>query len=622
MIATLNHTCDEMRKHISAAQQETAPMLEEATSLMAAKKESEAKQEILNALNKHFLLSDKDLSALTSSIEPVDDRFFAVLARVKEIHKDCEVLLESEDQMLGMELMERTSRDLDAAFKKLYQWIQKELKTLDLEDPHISRSIRRALRVLAERPSLFQNCLDFFAAAREHTLSDAFRIALTEAVGGSEGAGSAKPIEFSTHDLLRYLGDMLAWVHSSSVSEKESLEGLFVSDGGEIARKIKAGQDSEPWSHLRWEATETQNGGEAVFDGQRALNDLVNRNLAGICHTLSQRIEIAVRNNDDPVVVYKALHLLRFYHGIFSKLLGPTSGLAETVKGLAAKVFDHFEHILQDEADNAGDQSLPSGLGVPPILTMALDRLGMLLKSVTDALAVSEIDRLLSVALTPFLATCEEIAEEIPNPLERAIFRLNQGLIIRSRLDIAQQIGETSTIMQGVAAGTSALTAELIDLQHDFLLQESGLHTLMDSTLFVESAPSAETEETEDDAVEIRIEVLQDVAAKLDAFLPNAQMDALENLKNVSDKHVAKEMTEAAIQMFCDDFERVERAIKAHDAEVDGPASAVEDEQMESAAVERTAQESNEPGERGRRTGILFRPYFQRTTAEVRVLLS
>jgi hypothetical protein len=621
MIATLNHTCDEMRKHISAAQQETAPMLEEATSLMAAKKESEAKQEILHALNKHFLLSDKDLSALTSSIEPVDDRFFAVLARVKEIHKDCEVLLESEDQILGMELMERTSRDLDAAFKKLYQWIQKELKTLDLEDPHISGSIRRALRVLAERPSLFQNCLDFFAEAREHTLSDAFRMALTEAVGGSEGAGSAKPIEFSTHDLLRYLGDMLAWVHSSSVSEKESLEGLFISDGGEIARKIKAGQDREPWSRFRLE-TETQTGGAAVFDGQRALNDLVNRNLAGICHTLSQRIEIAVRNNDDPVVVYQALHLLRFYLGIFSKLLGPTSGLAETVKGLAAKVFDHFEHILRDEADNAGDQSLPSGLGVPPILTMALDRLGMLLKSVTDALAVSEIDRLLSVALTPFLATCEEIAEDISNPMERAIFRLNQGLIIRSRPDIAQQIGESSTIMQGVAAGTSALTAGLIDLQHDFLLQESGLHALMDSTLFVESAPSAKAEETEDDAVEISIEMLQDVAAKLDAFLPNAQMDALENLKNVSDKHVAKEITEAAIQMFCDDFEQVERAIEAHDAEVDGADSAVEDEQMESAAGERTAQESNEPGERGRRTGMLFRPYFQRTTAEVRVLLS
>jgi conserved oligomeric Golgi complex subunit 6 len=595
-------------------------MLEEASLLMAAKKETEAKQEILNAFNKHFIVSDKDLSALTSSMEPVDDHFFEVLARVKQIHEDCEALLESEDQMLGMELMEQTSRDLDAAFKKLYQWIQREFKTLDLEDPHISGSIRRALRVLAERPSLFQNCLDFFAEARERTLSDAFRIALTEAVGASEGASSAKPIEFSTHDLLRYLGDMLAWVHSSSVSEKESLEGLFISDGAEIAKGIKAGKDNEPWSRLRSEETEKQNGDEPVFDGQKALNDLVNRNLAGICHTLRQRIEVAIRNNDDPVLVYKALHLLRFYHDIFSKLLGPGSGLAETLRTLDAKIFEHFEHILQSEADGASDESLPPELSVPATLTTALDRLGVLLRSVTDA-SVVEVDRLLSVALTPFLETCEEMADEISNPMQRAIFRLNQGLTIRSSPDIAPQIPGSSVIMQSLVEGTTALMGELVDLQHWFLLKESGLQTLLDSSLFGEKATSAGAEE-EADGEELTVEMLQDVAAKLDVFLPNAQLDALDNLKSLKDKVTAKEITEAAIQMFCDDFEQVEHAIEDHDEEVDRADSTVAHEQTQVSSVDRDAQEGdeNEEGDKQRRT--MFGPYFPRTTAEIRVLLS
>jgi conserved oligomeric Golgi complex subunit 6 len=620
VITTLNHTCNEMRKHIAQAKQETGPMLEEASLLMAAKKETEAKQEILNAFNKHFIVSDKDLSALTSSMEPVDDHFFEVLARVKQIHEDCEALLESEDQMLGMELMEQTSRDLDAAFKKLYQWIQREFKTLDLEDPHISGSIRRALRVLAERPSLFQNCLDFFAEARERTLSDAFRIALTEAVGASEGASSAKPIEFSTHDLLRYLGDMLAWVHSSSVSEKESLEGLFISDGAEIAKGIKAGKDNEPWSRLQSEETEKQNGDEPVFDGQKALNDLVNRNLAGICHTLRQRIEVAIRNNDDPVLVYKALHLLRFYHDIFSKLLGPGSGLAETLRTLDAKIFEHFEHILQSEADGASDESLPPELSVPATLTTALDRLGVLLRSVTDA-SVVEVDRLLSVALTPFLETCEEMADEISNPMQRAIFRLNQGLTIRSSQDIAPQIPGSSVIMQSLVEGTTALMGELVDLQHWFLLNESGLQTLLDSSLFGEKATSAGAEE-EADGEELTVEMLQDVAAKLDVFLPNAQLDALDNLKSLKDKVTAKEITEAAIQMFCDDFEQVEHAIEDHDEEVDRADSTVAHEQTQVSSVDRDAQEGdeNEEGDKQRRT--MFGPYFPRTTAEIRVLLS
>jgi len=621
VITTLNHTCDEMRKHIALAKQETEPMLEEAGLLMAAKKETEAKQDILNAFNKHFIVSDKDLSALTSSMEPVDDRFFEVLAHVKRIHEDCEALLESEDQMLGMELMEQTSRDLDAAFKKLYQWIQRQFKTLDLEEPHISGSIRRALRVLAERPSLFQNCLDFFAEAREHTLSDAFRIALTEAVGASEGASSAKPIEFSTHDLLRYLGDMLAWVHSSSVSEKESLEGLFISDGAEIAKGIKAGKDSEPWSRLRSEETEKQNGDDSFFDGQKALNDLVNRNLAGICHTLRQRIEVAIRNNDDPVLVYKALHLLRFYRNYFSKLLGPGSGLAETLGALDAKIFEHFEHLLQSEADVASDESLPSELSVPAILTTALDRLGVLLRSVTDASSVAEVDRLLSVALTPFLATCEEMADEISNPMQRAIFRLNQGLTIRSRPDIAPQVPDTSTIMQGLTGGITALMGELVDLQHEFLLKESGLQTLLDSGLFDGKTVSVRAEE-EADGDELIIEMLQDVAAKLDAFLPNAQMDALDNLKTLKDKVAAKEITEAAIQMFCDDFEQVEHAIEDHDEEVDRADSAVGDEQMQVPSVDRDAQEGDENEEGDKRRRTMFGPYFPRTTAEIRVLLS
>lgn len=621
MITTLNNACGEMRKHIAQAKQDTGPTIEEATSLMDAKKKSEAKLEILEAFNKHFIVSDRDLAALTSSMEPVDDRFFAVLARVKKIHEDCEVLLGSEDQTLGMELMEQTSRDLDAAFKKLYQWIQREFKTLDLEDPHISGSIRRALRVLAERPLLFQNCLDFFAEAREHTLSGAFRIALTEAVGGSEGTGSAKPIEFSTHDLLRYLGDMLAWVHSSSVSEKESLEGLFIADAGEIAKGIKAGKDSEPWSRLRSKEMESQDGTESVFDGQRALNDLVNRNLAGVCHTVRQRIETAVRNNDDPILVYKALHLLRFYCDIFSNLLGPASGFAETLKDLEAKVFDHFEHILQDEADNSGDHLVPADLSVPPVLTAALDRLRILLKSITDTSAIAEVDRLLSVALTPFLATCEEMAEDIPDAVRRTIFRLNQGLTIRSSPDITSQVAEASTVMQGLAAGTTALIDEMVDLQHDFLLKESGLQNLLDSTLFAGHAASAKAE-GEVNREEISIEVLQDVAAKLDAFLPDAQMDALDNLKNLSDKHAAKGITDAAIQMFCDDFELVEQAIEDHDEEIERAASVVQTEPMEEVRVDRNEQESEEHIEQGRQRGTLFGPYFQRTTAEVRVLLS
>src|SRR6202012_1114650 len=173
--------------------------------------------------------------------------FFKVLSRAKKIQVDCEILLGTENQRLGLEIMEQVSKSLNGAFQKLYRWVQREFKSLNLENPQISSSMRRALRVLAERPSLFQNCLQIFSESRESTLSDAFYTALTGTPSNGQGDPNLKPIELFAHDPLRYVGDMLAWTHSATVSEREALEVLFLSDGDEIAKGIQAGRDSEPW---------------------------------------------------------------------------------------------------------------------------------------------------------------------------------------------------------------------------------------------------------------------------------------------------------------------------------------------------------------------------------------
>ncbi|KAF5016274.1 hypothetical protein F66182_12101, partial [Fusarium sp. NRRL 66182] len=283
-----------MRKHITLAKQETAPVLDEASSLLEQKKDAETKQRLLDAFTAHFIVPEEDINALTLSEEPVDSHFFAVLSRVKQVHNDCQVLLGGENQRLGLEIMEQSSKQLNMAYQKLYKWIQKEFKSLNLEDPQINVSIRQALRVLAERPSLFHSCLDFFAEAREYILSDAFHYALTDAASGAVGERNVKPIEFSAHDPLRYVGDMLACLHSAAVSEREALEALFVYDGEELARGFQAGISSEPWSRVDEEGEEAP-----VFDGQKALNDLVNRDLTGVSRSLRQRVELVIQGHDD-----------------------------------------------------------------------------------------------------------------------------------------------------------------------------------------------------------------------------------------------------------------------------------------------------------------------------------
>ena len=58
---------------------------------------------------------------------------------------------------------------------------------------------------------------------RQATLLSSFTVALTR---GGRG-GLPRPIELHAHDPLRYVGDMLAWVHQAIAAEREFLEGLF-----------------------------------------------------------------------------------------------------------------------------------------------------------------------------------------------------------------------------------------------------------------------------------------------------------------------------------------------------------------------------------------------------------
>ncbi|KAL4743605.1 oligomeric Golgi complex subunit 6 [Aspergillus similis] len=620
VISTLKETCDEMRKHIVLAKQDTTPVLEEASALMNQKQEAETKKRLLDAFTKHFIVSEEELLALTSIEEPIDDEFFDVLARVKQVHRDCEALLGAEHERLGLELMEKSSRSLNSAYQKLYRWIQKEFKSLNLEDPQISGTIRRALRVLAERPSLFQSCLDFFAEARDYVLSDAFHYALTDAVSGGDSA--VKPIEFSAHDPLRYIGDMLAWVHSTTVSEREALETLFVAEGDELAKGIQAGLSSEPWSRIDEDE-------EITFDGQKALSDLVSRDLIGVARSLRQRVELVIQGHDDPVTCYKVVNLLSFYQTIFSRLVGPNSNLAELLKALEKFTLNHFQTIMRDEVNNIStDHSAlapPDDLSAPQFLLDSLEVLTALMKTHEASLGTedpsvtsseSEENRftpVLYAAFDPFFTLAKSSADELPDPTARAIYLTNVHITTRST--ISPYPFATSTHLPPLSATLSTLRVELLEIQHRYLLDTSGLQILL--TALQPFSQSTELGAEKDlaaiaDLPAFQAEALISISQQLDDFLPSALMDATDNLKRVQSATFVKSVTEEAVEAFCRDFEFVEGMIIGADeargvGQSDG---AVNEEGEDDGEVEERAQ------------GQSLRKLFPRTTGEIRVLLS
>ena len=636
MISNLNATCDEMRKHIVLAKQDTAPVLEEASALMNQKKDSETKQQLLDAFAKHFIVSEEDLLILTSAEEPINDRFFDILAKVKQVYHDCEVLLEGENQRLGLEIMEQSSRDLNSAYQKLYKWIQKEFKSLNLEDPRISSSIRRALRVLAERPSLFHSCLDFFAEARDYILADAFHYALTDAVSSTGSGRTVKPIEFSAHDPLRYIGDMLAWVHSTTVSEREALEALFIADGEELARGIQAGLNSEPWSRIDEDE-------EVTFDGQKALSDLVNRDLTGVSRALRQRVELVIQGHEDPVTCYKVINLLSFYRSTFSKLVGSQSTLAELIQTLEGFTFGHFEVLIRDRVSNLStDHSAltpAKDLSAPQFLQDSLEELTDLMKTHEASLGAEDIEStsedenrftpVLFAAFDPFLNLAKSTADELQDQTSRTIYLTNIHLSARST--ISKYTFASATHLKPISAALSDLRMTLLEIQHQYLLQTSGLQTLL--TALESFSPSSKPMTSENgthtrhasivkqqpNIAEIarlptfQPESLLAISQQLDDFLPSALMDATENLKRIQSTTFVKSITEEAVEAFCRDFEFVEGMIIGAD-EARGKVDIDEKESEAGAESEKGAEDE--------KADWSLRALFPRTTGEIRVLLS
>ncbi|KAF4976090.1 hypothetical protein FZEAL_7200 [Fusarium zealandicum] len=584
-IDKLNSGYEDMKSQVAAAHKQTMPALSEASSLLEQRRQVEVKQDLLGAFKKHFIMSENEAAALTQTAEPVDDRFFDALSKAKKISKDCEILLGFEKQTLGLELMEQTSKDINLGFQKLYKWIQREFKTLNLENPQMNSSIRKALRVLAERPTLFQNCLDFFSEARERILSDSFYAALTgNSTSGTEDQ-SVKPIDMTAHDPLRYVGDMLAWIHSATVSEREALEVLFVAEGEELAKGLKSGRDAEIW-RLIAEDDEV----EADFNALKALNDLVDRDISGAARVLRQRMEQVIQANEDTIPAYKLANLINFYLITFQKTLGPKTNLVELIESLEMEALRQFRALVRDHiATLQGEfQHAPSDLGPPAFLQDSLKQLKAISKTYDSSLSAvedreSEFENVLAEAFEPFMAGCENMAKRM-NGRNSAIFLIN---CISSAAACLEPFDFTQRRTQRLRDKSDEEAKSLVASQYDFFRKESGLDSIF----------SALEDHKDKTPLSLDEKELGQASQALDDFLPSALMDAMDNLKHLQDSKLARQITEEAAEQFCNDFEQLEEVITEGD-----------DESVDS--------DSDEEEERG------LRAVFPRTTAEIRVLLS
>jgi len=369
---------------------------------------------------------------------------------------------------------------------------------------------------------------------------------------------------------------------------------LFVSDGGELAKGIQTGRENEVWRLV------AEDGEATEFDAVKALNDLVDRDMSGATRILRQRVEQVIQTSEDTILAYKLAILLNFYHVTFAKLLGDQTALVGCLGGLESEALRQFRSLMRDHiAALQGEfQLTPPDMGAPEFLHEALKQLMAIMGSYDTSLAPSDsresdFELVLAEALDPFLAGCGDMAKNLPSPSD-SIFLVN---CMTAAKGVLATFEFTSARIRELQAEVEKRFSLLVEVQYRFFCREPGLEGV-----FAALRPLADKRE---DIEKVRaLEALQPQALMqagqhLDDFLPSALMDAMENLKQLQDPTLARQITEEAAERFCVDFEHVEEMLLYAD----------ELAEQEAGGTEGLASHN-------------LRTLFPRTTGEIRALLS
>ncbi|KAB5550474.1 hypothetical protein PHYPO_G00054150 [Pangasianodon hypophthalmus] len=289
-VQAMSSCCEEMTNRLKAAKEQTQDLILKTNKLQGENHSLEVRAQVAQAFLSKFQLSSEEMATLRYARDgPITEDFFKALNRVKSIHEDVKVLLRTNQQTAGLEIMEQMAVLQETSYEQLYRWAQNECRGLTQETCDVPPVLSQAMESLQDRPVLYKYTLDEFGTARRSAVVRGFIDALTR---GGPG-GTPRPIEMHSHDPMRYVGDMLAWLHQTTASEKEHLEALL-----------------------------KQTTGQGVED---SMQEIVGHITEGVCRPLKVRIEQVIVAEPGSVLLYKLSNLLKFYHHTISGIIGTTS---------------------------------------------------------------------------------------------------------------------------------------------------------------------------------------------------------------------------------------------------------------------------------------------------------
>nr|CAG4638356.1 EOG090X03SX [Cyclestheria hislopi] len=395
----MNQCCKEMASKLSATKTRTHQLMSQMAQFQLENNRLAMEHDIASKAVDALQLSPAELSVLRGSDQPITSEFFAALEKCQQIHHQCKLMLQSGHQITAFEIMEQMALYQEAALERLYRWTQKQCRNVESAEANLL--LTQAVSRLQDRPVLLKYVIDEYCNARRSLVVRSFLEALT--VGGPHG--TPRPIELHAHDPPRYIGDMLAWLHQMTPTEKENVQALL------------NGCDRSDVSELVTEA----------------LSNITE----GVCRPLRVRLEQVITSEPGTAVLHTLCGLIRFYCNTIGQVI-PNSSLLETLRDIYCQCHRSFLTALDSHVNRlleriqAPNQDLSPSAGIAQMLTLLRDVLSG--GHIVDA-EPTDMEDVIKRVVEPLMESVQETASRLPS-VDQAAYTLNCLYQIHSSLSL------------------------------------------------------------------------------------------------------------------------------------------------------------------------------------------
>lgn len=524
-VASIKFISEEMNQNIEENYLQSKELNAQVQELKKEENLLKYKRLILVAFKEKFTLHEYEEYLLTEG--EINQEFFDTLAKAKLINENCSILLSMDNPELGLKIMTKVTATINKAVERIVSYTNKTLDNLfSLSSKHRLITLHQSLKYLKNNLK-FNDIISNFTDSRSKTLVDEF-INQTQGTIPDNLSSKSRSLIILAHDPIRYIGDLLAYVHSTVVNESETISSVFTIDSLDE-------KDSTEFKSI--------------------ITDIINKILKALSNPIKSKIERVMVSETKLSTVYSIYELVDLYTTILSKQLPDSSDIIIVIKELVKSSQDRISTIINNrlitlsESQVAQDE-LDLDLQAPQwIVEFYSDVLPIVDKSTDRILSFTEEENnqfLNLITRKPIEIINKHVKESkvLQNQEDQLIIKVNSLDLILSKIMpfslLSDKVLEINTLIID-------LTSQLVQSQLDGLLKGCDLFDLYNVMNMIYT--------TSDEFFDVSIyepikenkffddEIIDKANTRVQEFLPNALMEIQQKLLKLNSPLIANEVT-------------------------------------------------------------------------------